>query len=122
MRLIADFIAFSPDGKSYVTRINNGPLAVYDTASGQEVRRFEFARYPTPVAARYSPNGKTVAWLDFNFGWQPIDLAHPIKSSAERVLWGAAEFSPDGSALAGCSYFVPVHSAITQLIAELCDI
>ena len=55
--LDACFIAFSPDGKSYVTEIGKGPAALYDSATGKEIRRFN-PRSDACRRALFSPDGK----------------------------------------------------------------
>jgi WD40 repeat protein len=59
--LKANYLAFSPDGKSYVTRVGDEAIALYESSTGKQIRRLEMPAPDQVVDARFSPDGKMLA-------------------------------------------------------------
>jgi WD40 repeat protein len=94
-------VAFSPDGKTLAAHWSKGPLALFDAASGAELRALSNGGEYQQIA--FSPDGKQLA----SAGDDGLVRLWEVPSGLPRrtVQAGAASlaFSPDGKLLASGS-------------------
>ena len=98
-------VAFTPDGKTFISTGEDGTACVWDAATGRELRRFT-AQHPLfGIRLAVSRDAKRVAWADP--GGEAVIRLHDLASGEElRQLRGhqvqihVLAFSPDGRTLA----------------------
>jgi RNA polymerase sigma factor (sigma-70 family) len=98
-------LAFSPGGDTLLTgACSDGALCLWDVETGQQ--RDCFHGVGSPVAAAYSPDGKTIVSSSGDKTLQLWDVASGSQRQrirCSRAVWSVA-FSPDGEAvLGGCT-------------------
>jgi WD40 repeat protein len=104
----ATSVAFSPDGKLLAVGCNDGSVKVWDTASGDELRRWQ-AHDGTYCRVAFSPDGKTLATgcgskfvgpSDRNIRLWNVETGEEMGSLAgHQGGINAIAFSPDGKIL-----------------------
>jgi hypothetical protein len=118
--LDAGFIKFSPDGKHYVTAVGGGPVALYETTTGKEIRRFKVPPELRVHRAFFSPDGKDVAVAALGGDVCICEVASGKLlcqlEDCRLPLTAAFEFSPEGNVLAGLSLY---YEASKKPISEL---
>ena len=104
-----DAVAYSPDGKSFVTGDLGGKVTVRDAATGDV--RFQVPHgqnVQNVLSADYSPDGRYIASGSSDRTIQFVDTAtgkvvgKPLKGHTDGVL--SVRFSPDGKQLLSGSY------------------
>jgi hypothetical protein len=101
-----DAIAYSPDGKSFVTGDKDGKLTIRDAQTGKVQFQKPFGQYVLSVD--YSPNGKQIAAGNSDNAIQIFDattgdpVGAPLAGHTDGVL--SVRFSPDGRQLVSGSY------------------
>jgi RNA polymerase sigma factor (sigma-70 family) len=97
-------VVYSPDGKTIATsEINEGPLVLWDAATGKELHRLE-EEPGVRGGVAFSPDGKQLAWAKEG-SWVGLwDVAtgkqlRRLKGRA-RMAGGCVAFSSDGKTLA----------------------
>jgi WD40 repeat protein len=111
--------AFSPDGKTWVTR--EGGLKLYDLGSGRAIWTVREARGDSPLCAAFSPDGRTIAT-----GLEEEVVLWEVATGQERGRFKGLDeqamrlvFSPDGHLLAtgrdGCA---PLIWDVTGRVTE----
>jgi WD40 repeat protein/serine/threonine protein kinase len=99
-------VAYSPDGKSFVTGDQDGKVTVRDAQAGDV--RFQAPLGQYVLAVDYSPNGKQIAAGSSDNTIQIFDavtghaIGAPLKGHTDGVL--SVRFSPDGRQLLSGSY------------------
>jgi RNA polymerase sigma factor (sigma-70 family) len=97
-------VAYSPDGKVIASgQRNEGPLVLFDAATGKELHRLE--EEPGVVGCfAFSPDGKQLAWVRWN-SWVGLwDVASGKQVRRLKVeASGCPAFSADGKRLAVAS-------------------
>ena len=99
-------VAYSPDGKSFVTGDQDGKVTVRNAQTG--VVRFQAPHGQYVLSVDYSPNGKQIAAGSSDNTIQIFDattlraLGPPLKGHTDGVL--SVRFSPDGRQLLSGSY------------------
>jgi len=91
-------ISYSPDGRLLAEGSQSGVVAIFDTASGQVVRRVRVGK-AAPIV-EFSPNGSSIA-VGGNFGVAIIDVATGAIRREAKGLCCSNDFafSADGSTL-----------------------
>jgi WD40 repeat protein/serine/threonine protein kinase len=101
-----DAVAYSPDGKSFVTGDLDGKVTVRDAQTGEV--RFQVPHGQYVLSVDYSPNGKQIATGSSDKTIQILDsstgsaVGPPLKGHTDGVL--TVRFSPDGRQLLSGSY------------------
>ena len=106
--------AYAPDGKTIACGSENGRIAVYDTANGQEIAQLR-GHTDRLRSLTYAPDSKTIACGSSDgsvslydaetakritkIGGVPITRETTKISAAHQRIWGLA-YSPDGHMLA----------------------
>ena len=101
-------VAFSPDGKTLATAVENKATAwLWDVATQQEVESLSFSNTAV-LAVAFSPNGKTLATGSADYSGAGIaqlwdvttqrQIGAPMTADSSLVV--AVAFSPDGKILA----------------------
>jgi WD40 repeat protein/uncharacterized surface protein with fasciclin (FAS1) repeats len=96
-------VAFSPDGKYVATAAYDRTAALWDAATGKQVRVFS-GHTQTVETVTFSPDGKLLLTASEDKTIRLWDIAtgqivHVFKDNEERI--DSASFSPDGKAIAG---------------------
>jgi WD40 repeat protein len=100
-------LAFAPDGHALASAGYDGPVHIWETATGKELTRIEDERIPEGAGAvyglAYSPDGKTIAGAQINHPPCLWDVAtgkelRQFGGDKQRASW--VVFSPDGKTLA----------------------
>jgi WD40 repeat protein len=95
-------IAFSPDGGLLASSGEDGSIAIWNTNTGTQVRRFQVSRRPLRAVA-FSPDGRALATSGWDgniyiWDWRTSTPVRKISASRGSVNW--VFFSPDGTDLA----------------------
>jgi hypothetical protein len=118
VRSIADdkpvtFLAYSSDGKSLATSSNEGPVKLWDTATGELVRMF-----PGRPGASFSPDGNAIAFVSIassrdktigrvdlhNIGDGSLVKSFASEKGESTSYLLSVTFSPDGRLLAASDW------------------
>lgn len=98
--------AFSPDGRSLAVASSRGVLIEMDLASGRPQRPPWDTGLGAPVALRYSPDGRVLAWSCLRSGltvWRRGEAApQALPAPVPGTQW-TLDFSPDSTLLATVS-------------------
>jgi WD40 repeat protein/transcriptional regulator with XRE-family HTH domain len=98
------WIAYSPDGRQFVTGHKDGNAIIWDATTGEKV--FTLAQNEQVSYVSYSPDGKRVA-LSSLFGtislWDASTGKELLRFKAHKGWIGQFAFSPDGKYLATVS-------------------
>jgi WD40 repeat protein len=133
---------FTPDGRQFLTNEGAGALALFETESGREVRRFSLPvtkeRHVEVVGARLTADGGTLLALGASQdtritssiilqqkeplrGWDMATGREVVKQTLTCGLFGGAEFSPDGR-LVVRSQYPELRDVRTPLVRPLRDV
>lgn len=123
-------VSFSPDGKQFMTGVNNMNVRFWDVKTGKRVRRLLKGHTAPITAAAYCPNGKMVV-TGSEDGTLRIwnlqtcqQIGEPIES-VEEGEFGLVAVSPDGKRVAAAEkdsrtvriWDVETHQQVGQSLA-----
>jgi len=98
------WVAVSPDGRWVITLSHNyGTMRVWDAHTGRMVR--DFPENPSHHVAMFSPDGRSLAILVQDRGWELIETGTWRSLLRLEGASGTAAFSPDSAILAHETYF-----------------